>query len=138
VLQTNAVLYANYRYDIVGDYATSSKYGRLELEQLIEQGKAPSYSDAELTEVFDCPYIRALRLFEAPVWQQTKILKPAIATSALRGKTSSGPRTASSEGPKLAGSAKPNAMVRSQASATKKSILVFERSASLAAQMRLE
>ena len=64
-LFTNAVLYANYRYDILGTYVLGTKFDRSSLEQKSKYNRAPTYSDAQLTDAFDCPYVRALRLFDA-------------------------------------------------------------------------
>jgi hypothetical protein len=64
-LYTNAALYGNYRYDILGELVVGIKFDRSDLERKAENGKAPDYGDAVLTQTFDCPYIRALRLFDA-------------------------------------------------------------------------
>jgi hypothetical protein len=64
-LYTNAIAYSNYRYDIVGGYLLGTKFDRSSLEGRSKAGRAPKYSEAELTEAFDCPYVRALRLFDA-------------------------------------------------------------------------
>jgi hypothetical protein len=64
-LYTNAVLYGNYRYDIVGDLVMGIKFDRSNLEREAKHGKTPAYGDDVLTQSFDCPYVRALRLFDA-------------------------------------------------------------------------
>lgn len=64
-LYTNAVLYGNYRYDIVGKLVMGIKFDRSDMERKAESGRAPAYGDDVLTQSFDCPYIRALRLFDA-------------------------------------------------------------------------
>lgn len=64
-LYTNAILYTNYRYDVVGELAMGIKFDRSDMERRAENGKGPAYGDEALTKAFDCPYIRALRLLES-------------------------------------------------------------------------
>lgn len=61
----NAVLYANYRGETFGTYLIGTKFDRRVLEDKITNGTAPDYDDTALVEAFDCPYIAALRLFDA-------------------------------------------------------------------------
>jgi hypothetical protein len=64
-LGTNAILYSNCRIDIIADFLQSTRYDRGILEDKIAAGDSPSYTSDQLDAAFDCPYIRALRLFEA-------------------------------------------------------------------------
>ncbi|MCU0828379.1 MAG: hypothetical protein MUE52_13455 [Tabrizicola sp.] len=64
-LGTNAILYSNYRIDIIADFLQQTRYERGILEDQIAAGAAPAYTSAQLDAAFDCPFLRALRLFEA-------------------------------------------------------------------------
>jgi hypothetical protein len=62
---TNAVIYANYQEIQVGQVVLEAKARYAALRERMSAGTAPAYSDAQLDEVYLCPYVRAVRIVDA-------------------------------------------------------------------------
>lgn len=62
---TNATIYANYQEIQLGRIVLEAKGRYASLRERMAAGKAPAYTDAQLDEVYLCPYIRAVRIVDA-------------------------------------------------------------------------
>lgn len=63
-LSINAAIYSNYQSERLGRLVFAAKYGPEGLRLQTESGSSLPYSQAQLDEVYACPYVRALRLLE--------------------------------------------------------------------------
>ena len=61
----NATIYAKYQEQQAGKVVLEAKSRYQALREGMAAGTAPAYSDADLDEVYLCPYIRAVRIVDA-------------------------------------------------------------------------
>jgi hypothetical protein len=64
-LSINAAIYSNYHYERLGRLVSAAKYGPQGLRLSAGSESSLPYTQAQLDEVYSCPYVRALRLLEA-------------------------------------------------------------------------